>query len=120
MDALDLLILKTASSVVITSISSSAGNLCGNVITVEFGISQPPDMLQQQPWSRLNQWMISDGFFELNSYRSFRIDSIPEMMNADEIGEWLAAELSYQGKHVLLKKWIAPMRFNEVEYPALR
>lgn len=120
MDALDRLILKTASNVTITSISRSTGNICGNVITVEFGISQPPDTLQQQPWSRLTQWMIGDGLFELCNYRSFRIDNIPEPMNADEIGEWLAKELSCQGKRVMFKKWIAPMQFNEVEYPALR
>ena len=86
---------------------------------IDFAVSQDPTTLTQEPLSRLHQWMIGDGCWELFGYRSLRLDLIPESIDADEIASWLATELSNAGKNVLLKRWIAPCQFKETNFSAV-
>lgn len=109
MDELDLIVLRNTNKVIIESISVFAGNNCGNVIRVQFTTKQDSNLLQELPWSRLTQWMISK-----NVDTNLRIDNIPDTLDADEIATWLAKELKAKGKTVILKKWIAPSTFNTV------
>jgi hypothetical protein len=107
-DELDQIILRSANKIIVESLSVFSGHPSCNNVRIIFSIPQELSIIDEEPFSRLTNWTIGNGFWDNN--RKLEITRIPETINADEIAHWLA-----KGKIVELKRWAAPSVFQNVE-----